>query len=376
MANILMVNLPYAGHTNPTLPMAAQLVERGHAVTYVNAESFRAPIEKTGARFVPYADFPAHPSEQQKKMRCFRAAFDTSLGLEEKFDLLIYEMFFYPGLQLAQRLGVPCVRQFSQPAWNAATAPDAARFFRLGCRLIDLQIMGKKDRAHMGLTRGLMESVAFDAPDLNVVYVPAVFQNKRESFGEDYLFIAPPVAAQPAGISIPYEEMPHPLIYISLGSIISNRGFCKECIRAFGNKPVSVILSTGRIDPATLGDIPRNIHAYSFVPQIEVLSHADAFLTHCGMNSANEAMAAGVPMVAMPFVNDQISNAKRLVEMGLAKRVRSFPSRGKELYNAALAVAGDAGMHARAQQVKQAVLQESAAGMEAAIARVEALIET
>lgn len=31
--NILMINLPFAGHTNPTLPLTAELVKRGHHVT-------------------------------------------------------------------------------------------------------------------------------------------------------------------------------------------------------------------------------------------------------------------------------------------------------------------------------------------------------
>ena len=74
-----------------------------------------------------------------------------------------------------------------------------------------------------------------------------------------------------------------------------------------------MILNTGKVDIQILGKIPDNIYAYYFVPQIEVLQHADVFLTHCGMNSVNEAMALGVPMVAVPCWSEQFSNAK-LVE--------------------------------------------------------------
>lgn len=95
-------------------------------------------------------------------------------------------------------------------------------------------------------------------------------------------------------------------------------------MRAFGGKELTVILNTGKINPQMLGEIPDNIYAYSFVPQIEVLSNVDLFFTHCGMNSINEAMTLGVPMVAMPFVNDQISNANRVVELGIGKKVRRF----------------------------------------------------
>ena len=333
MAAILMINVPYAGHTNPTLPLTEALVRRGHKVSYINAEEFRDKIERTGAEFIPYVNYPALPTEQQKKTTCFRAAFETAVNMKRQFDILIYEMFFYPGIRISEILGIPCVRQFSQPAWNQNMLSGASWFFKLSCVLIDLQVMGKKNAQYMGLThKTLGEAVINDKPALNIVYVPELFQNDREAFGEDYLFMVPRSGESTISQQIPYEELKPPIVYISLGSIISNKGFCKECIRAFGGKDMSVILNTGRVPPQTLGKIPDNIYAYSFVPQIELLQHADVFLTHCGMNSINEAMMYGVPMVAMPFINDQVSNAKRVVALGIGKRVRSFPSRGRQLY--------------------------------------------
>ena len=72
---ILMVNVPYAGHVNPTLPLTKELVKRGHQVAYVNSEEFHSKIEATGAAFFPYVDFPAGLTDNQKKRRCFQAAY-------------------------------------------------------------------------------------------------------------------------------------------------------------------------------------------------------------------------------------------------------------------------------------------------------------
>ncbi len=349
--NILMINLPFSGHTNPTLPLAEELVKRGHKVKYINAEPFRRAIEQTGAEFVPYIDFPKEPTEQEKKKLSFRAAFRTAMKRKEKFDLLIYEMFFYPGIDIAKRKHIPCVRQFSQPAWSAETWKDAPLLFRASARLIDMQVLPKKAAEKMKLKNTcLRDGIIHSKPDLNIVYVSDPFQGNREAFGDDYLFLIPKAKAAESNIKIPYDSMKSPIVYISLGSIISNKGFCRECIKAFGSTGFSVILNTGRISPESLGTIPENIHAYSFVPQIEVLSHTDVFLTHCGMNSVNEALTLGVPMVAMPFLNDQITNAKRIVELGLGKKVRSFPSRGKELYEAVCSVYKD-------NMIKQNVLK-------------------
>ena len=323
MAAILMINVPFSGHTNPTLPLAEALVRRGHRVFYINGEEFREKIEKTGAEFIPYKNYPAAPAGQQKKTMCFRAAFDTAVDLNRKFDLLLYEMLFYPGKRIADMLGIPCVRQFSQQAWNQATMADATWFFRLSSFLIDIQVMGKRNAEYMGLAhKTLAEAVLNDNPALNVVYVPQIFQSKRETFGSDYIFTIPMSKSASVSAQIPYDHMKPPIVYISLGTIISNKGFYNKCIRAFGGKDMSVILNTGKIRPETLGKIPANIFAYSFVPQLEVLDHADVFLTHCGMNSVNEAMSRGVPMVVLPFINDQIANAKRLVELGISL---SFP---------------------------------------------------
>ena len=332
---ILMINVPYSGHVNPTIPLTKELVKRGHQVSYINAEEFRNKIEMTGANFIPYADFPVGISERDKKCTCFQAAYDTAMALNEPYDVLIYEMFFYPGFKIARKKKIPCVRQFSQPAWSEETWKDTSIIFKLSAKLIDVQVMGKTRIADMGLQcKSMPDAVIHDKPDLNIVYVPEKFQKNRESFDSNFEFLVPVQERVKSNMAIPYDEMKYPIVYISLGSIISNRGFCKECMRAFGGKRFSVILNTGRIDPDSLGKMPDNIYAYSFVPQIEVLEHADVFLTHCGMNSVNEALCAGVPMVAMPFLNDQLENASRIVDLRLGKRVRSFPSNGRELYHA------------------------------------------
>ena len=369
---ILMINVPYSGHVNPTIPLTKRLVKRGHQVSYINAEEFRKKMEMTGATFIPYIDFPEGISEEKKKRTCFQAAYDTAMRLDEKFDVLIYEMFFYPGIEVARKKKIPCVRQFSQPAWSEVTWENTSKLFKISSKLIDIQVMGKKRIAAMGLQyKSMSDAIIHDRPDLNIVYVPETFQRNRDNFDSSFEFLVPAQEQEKSNIYIPYNEMKYPIVYISLGSIISNRGFCKECIRAFGNKELSVILNTGKIDPTSLGEIPDNIYAYSFVPQIEVLEHAKVFLTHCGMNSVNEALCAGVPMVAMPFLNDQLENAKQIVNMGLGKKVRSFPSSGKELYRTVCEVYKNENIKNNVLKIQQEIKEKS--NWEDILKKIEAL---
>jgi MGT family glycosyltransferase len=123
----------------------------------------------------------------------------------------------------------------------------------------------------------------------------------------------------------------------------------------------------------TLGAIPGNIYVYSYVPQVEVLRHADVFLTHCGMNSVNEAMSRGVPMVAMPFINDQISNAKKIIELGIGKRVRSFPNSGRQLYETVRAVYAEKDMKNRSKAIQDSMGKEIS--MSEVVSSIERLLK-
>lgn len=48
-----------------------------------------------------------------------------------------------------------------------------------------------------------------------------------------------------------------------------------------------------------------------------------AFITQGGLQSIEEAISKEVPMVGIPFIGDQPLNLKRLIEKGMAVRVKS-----------------------------------------------------
>ncbi|OVA18916.1 UDP-glucuronosyl/UDP-glucosyltransferase [Macleaya cordata] len=60
----------------------------------------------------------------------------------------------------------------------------------------------------------------------------------------------------------------------------------------------------------------RGLVVKSWAPQVKVLSHKSVggFVTHCGWNSALEAVCGGVPMVAWPLYAEQRMNKAVLVE--------------------------------------------------------------
>lgn len=56
MATLLFFGQPGHGHTNPTLPLVAELVCLGEKVIYYSLENFQPAIEQTGATFRSYGD--------------------------------------------------------------------------------------------------------------------------------------------------------------------------------------------------------------------------------------------------------------------------------------------------------------------------------
>ena len=49
----------------------------------------------------------------------------------------------------------------------------------------------------------------------------------------------------------------------------------------------------------------ENISVFESVDQIAVLSAADVFLSHCGMNSVSESLYYQVPLIMHPLTSEQ-----------------------------------------------------------------------
>jgi len=84
-----------------------------------------------------------------------------------------------------------------------------------------------------------------------------------------------------------------------------------------GDKPFEVIISIGKENTLEwLGEIPPNVEVKNWVNQIEILKRADVFISHCGMNSVNESLYFGVPLVTFPQHSEEGLVAKRVIDLG------------------------------------------------------------
>jgi MGT family glycosyltransferase len=93
---------------------------------------------------------------------------------------------------------------------------------------------------------------------------------------------------------------------------------------ALADSDLTVIATLPSDDPGALR-VPPNGRAVSFVPHGPILARAAVAITHGGMGVTQKALAAGVPVVAVPFGRDQPEVARR-VEVARAG-VRLTPDR-------------------------------------------------
>jgi zeaxanthin glucosyltransferase len=128
-----------------------------------------------------------------------------------------------------------------------------------------------------------------------------------------------------APVSFPWEKLNgKPLIYASLGTLVNGLtnvyGAILEAVSQF--QEMQVVLSVGKnFNPGDLGSIPSNTIVVPIAPQIELLKRAALCITHAGLNTALEALAEGVPIVAIPIGYDQPGVAARIAYHGVGEFV-------------------------------------------------------
>jgi UDP:flavonoid glycosyltransferase YjiC (YdhE family) len=75
--------------------------------------------------------------------------------------------------------------------------------------------------------------------------------------------------------------------------------------------------------------LPPGVHHFGFVPLGRLLARSRAIVHHGGIGTSAAALAAGLPQVVVPRINDQSDNAARLKRLGVAAVA---PSRRRQLH--------------------------------------------
>nr|WP_225445862.1 macrolide family glycosyltransferase [Paenibacillus arenosi] len=339
----MYLNLPAEGHVNPTLGLVKQLVENGEEVVYMCTEDYRGKLSQTGAQFLPYQlneeifkELGFNPAEVKHPLQftefLVRGIIQPHvpeilrLTKNESFDFVLFDsMFGWGGHILAEKLGIPAICSISH--FVIANVPD----FEMPTEAVDLDLDALRDRitnaaqqvaAEFNVDVPSLEDITRKIGQYKLVFTSRYFQPDADKLDESFIFPGPSIVPRSDAPDFPLEQLRskyEQVVYISMGTILNkDLEFYKLCFEAFKDIPAQFVLSCGQdtdLDP--IGDcIPHHFIIEPYVPQLEILQRADAFITHAGMNSTSEALYYNVPLVMIPLSSDQPVVAKRVEELG------------------------------------------------------------
>lgn len=386
--HIAVVSIPFPGHVNPSIEVVRELAARGHRVTYANDPSYAATVEAAGAEVKPYRSTLVNGNDGSDgdtidQLTLFlddavamlpqlREAYDN-----DRPDLFLYDIAGAPARLLAGEWGIPAV-QLSPTfvAWEGYEEEMAPMVAAMRADPRGAAYYRRFEQWLIDNGSSVTDSTAFQGrPDRALVLIPRVMQPHAERVDDKvYTFAGPILGDRRDQNSWTRPADADNVLLISLGSTFTEHPeFYRRSVRAFGDLPGwHVVLQIGqRVDIAGLGDLPGNIEVHSWVPQLDILRQAQAFITHGGMGGSTEGLYCGTPMLVAPQAVDQFGNAERLTELGVARQIDTGQITAEELRSALLDLVSDPQVRLTSHRISQELRDQSGAEYAATLIEAE-----
>ncbi|XP_022837626.1 UDP-glucuronosyltransferase 2B19-like [Spodoptera litura] len=291
---------------------------------------------------------------------------------EEKFDLLLLEACVRPALLLSHVVKAPVIQVSSLGTidYNVATIGSAWHPFlypdSLSQRSYNLSIWEKIRELY---TYYQLNRVMQEVEDAENVMAKKLFGPNVPTISElknnvDLMLLntyplwdnnrpVPPSVVYMGGLhQNPQKELPKDLkeyldsskngvVYISFGTNVQPSLLPQDRVqmmaKVFSQLPYDVLW---KWDKDELPGRSKNIKISKWLPQSDLLRHPNikVFITQGGLQSADEAITAGVPLIGVPMLGDQWYNVEKYVHHGIGLQLDLLSMTEDDFKNAILTI--------------------------------------
>jgi rhamnosyltransferase subunit B len=354
---ILLATVGSAGDVYPVISLGRGLRARGHRPVIMANAHFQSLATGAGLGFIPLGTAEAyerlvanpdlwHPSRGfQVLVREAIAPYIRPLvEIVSSFDpaeTVIAASGFLYGARIAhEKLGTPYVTLHLQPALfrSAYDTPAMGSFFfpgwwprwlkRLYFRFLDAALVDRAIAPHVNPVRaewGLPPQRHF---------IGDCFHAPQASIGLFPDWFAPPQPDWPAQIRLTGfihdegepEELPAaaqaflaagdpPLVFTAGTAMRHGERFFAAAVAAaqqLGRRSLLLTRHRQQLPPS----LPPGVQHFDYLPFRQLLPHAAALISHGGIGTLAQGLAAGIPQLLMPMSHDQPDNARRLQQLG------------------------------------------------------------
>lgn len=354
MAHIGITSPPAQSHLSNMLLLGRELRKQGHRVTVFNIQETKdqavaedlefAAIGQTAFPVGTVVTLESHAS-RLSGVNALLFAVDhigafarvicqelPELARERALDALLIDQDEAAGGSVAEYLGIPFITVSNGLALNAEPGiPPVympwtyrnqpwARLRNRFCYWIATQITRSirdvinQYRTQWGLraSAGLNDSLSAYA---QLSQQPPAFDLPRCHLPPTFHYVGPLRSPRSHPVLFPWTQLDgRPMVYASLGTLLSKRlDIFRKIVEACRPLEVQLIVShVGCLTDTEANQLSNGALVVKYAPQIDLLARARLTITHGGLNTVLDSLSQGVPVLAMPVMNDAFGTGARL----------------------------------------------------------------
>ena len=348
MARYLVYTSPARGHVYPLVPTLEELRRRGHEVLVRTLASEVELLRGLGFDAAPIAaeiedrtmdDWRAKspPKALDAAVRSFIARArhegrDLRAAIEaDRPDALFVDVNTWGALATAEARGGPWamfapyllpISSNDTPPWGPGVKPAGGPLAHVRDAVLRKVVEGGYNkhlaalndvRAEVGA--GPLERVTdvFAQAPRTIYYTAEPFEYHHSDWPDTIRFVGPGIW-EPRSADAPewLDDVRRPLVLVTASTEFQDDGeLIQATLDGLAGDDFEVVASTAAVDPGRFR-APRNARVERFVPHGPVIDRATCVVCHGGMGITQKALAAGVPVVTVPFGRDQRETARRV----------------------------------------------------------------